>query len=135
MENIKWDEKYRLGFDMIDNQHKEIFKLLNDAFLNFENQKYEEVVGNIVEFLDDYIIYHFSQEEELQEFIEYPDIIEHKKFHKHFLDEFYRFKDSINGNGPPMNAIKSLNMLADWLVNHIQSEDYKLVSYIKKNNL
>lgn len=135
MENIKWDDKYRLGFDMIDDQHKEIFKLFNDAFLSLENQKYDEIVGEIVGFLDNYIIYHFSQEEELQEFIEYPDVLEHKKFHKNFIDEFNIYKDSLKGNGLPMNAIKGLNMLADWLVNHIQSEDYKLVSYIKENNL
>lgn len=135
MDTIKWDERYRLGFEMIDSQHQEIFRLFDQVSTRLETQDYHGMVDQIVRFLDEYIVYHFSQEEEFQEFVGYPQVEEHRVFHQQFIAEFERYKQSLKGNGPPMNAIRGLNMLADWLVEHIQKEDYRLVRYIKENNL
>jgi hemerythrin len=134
MQQIRWNDKYNLGFDMIDSQHQEIFRLFDKVDEKLAKREYENMVTDIVDFLDEYIIYHFSQEEEFQEFIEYPKFEEHKSYHQKFRAEFERYKLSITGEGPPMNAIKGLNMLSDWLVEHILKEDYKLVKYIRENN-
>jgi hemerythrin len=134
MAGIHWDDKYYLGFDMIDSQHREIFRLFEDVSNKLEDHNYESMINKIIEFLDEYIIYHFSQEEEFQEFIGYPNYEEHKRFHAVFIEEFSRYKKSLQGEGAPMSAIRGLNMLADWLVEHIQREDFKLVSFIRENN-
>ena len=135
MPEIQWKEKYRLGFDMIDNQHIEIFRLFNNVSVKLETREYVEMIDELIQFLDEYILYHFSQEEEFQEFINYPLYEEHKNLHKKFVDEFKRYKISLAGDGAPMSAIKGLNMLADWLVIHIEREDFKLVNFINENNL
>ena len=135
MVQIRWSKEYELGFEMIDNQHEEIFRLFDKVEDKLETRQYANMVEEIVSFLDEYIIYHFSQEEEFQDFIEYPLIEEHKEYHRKFQKEFKKYKKSLEGETLPMNAIKGLNMLADWLVEHIMKEDYKLVKYIRDNNL
>ncbi len=134
MQQIRWSDNYNLGFDMIDNQHQEIFRLFDKVDEKLAKREYENMVSDIIVFLDEYIIYHFSQEEEFQEFIKYPQVEEHKNYHRKFREEFERYKQSLVGEGAPMNAIKGLNMLSDWLVEHILREDYKLVKYIRENN-
>ncbi len=81
---MMWKEKYRIGIDSIDVQHIELFKNLGEFIqlvqrkdISWDNRldKVKETLG----FLQDYVVYHFDDEEKFQESIDYPDIEIHKK--------------------------------------------------------
>jgi hemerythrin len=135
METIQWDDKMLLGFEMIDNQHREIYKLFDRISQRIDSGEYESVVKEFVEFLDVYIQYHFSQEEELQEFIEYPFHEIHKKEHEAFKERVAQYKAGIEEDIDIAKAQEGLRMLVEWLKNHIEKTDYQLVKFINDENL
>ncbi|OPL09157.1 MAG: hypothetical protein AVO33_07925 [delta proteobacterium ML8_F1] len=135
METIQWDDRLLLGFEMIDNQHREIYKLLDRLRQRIDSGEYESVVKEFVEFLDVYIQYHFSQEEELQEFIDYPYHEQHKKEHEAFKAKVLEYKESIEKDIDIEKAQEGLKILVHWLKNHIEKTDYQLVKFINDENL
>ena len=58
-----WEEKYSVGVQSIDNQHKEIFKLLDKLFVALKSgQALQTAIGIITE-LENYAVMHFHKEE------------------------------------------------------------------------
>ena len=83
-----WKERYRVGVDLIDDQHQELFKRLTNFIKIIQNdmpweEKMEEV-NETLGFLSEYVVYHFDDEERYQEEINYPDIETHKEAHRVF---------------------------------------------------
>ena len=86
--------EYYIGIDMIDEEHKQLFKYADDAYelLHDENtpDKYDRI-DIILENLRDYTVKHFTDEEQYMESINYKKLftqkVQHLKF-IHKLDEF-----------------------------------------------
>ena len=123
-------EEYKIGVDLIDEQHKKLFELANKAYIllkdDFSLDKYDKIV-HILEELKDYTIFHFKSEEEYMESIEYKRLftqkIEHEKFIKTLEDTNYRDIDENQDE----SLVKILNFLNDWLIEHILKTDKLIV--------
>jgi len=66
---IQWDAKYETGIKTIDDQHKELLRIignLSDLLTNAQNGDdiYDEMVS-IISALTTYTVYHFKYEEDL----------------------------------------------------------------------
>jgi len=128
---VAWDDSFSVGFEHIDNQHKELVKMVNDLYnackkgaLN-EDIVYLRTVSKALE----YARVHFSDEEEFMGKVSYPELGEHKKQHEDFIVEI---KKSIKlfeyGKAAP---IELANFLKDWLLNHIAISDKGYAPYLK----
>ena len=84
-EKFNWNDKFSVGIELIDKQHKEFFSIANTA-IDFSNQAELEKkeVKSIFERLQYYTFYHFSTEEELFYKYNYPRTKEHIAEHKYF---------------------------------------------------
>ena len=119
-------EEYKIGVELIDEQHKKLFELADKAYLllkdDFSLDKYDKIV-HILEELKDYTIFHFKSEEEYMESINYKRLfsqkIEHEKFIKTLEDVDLKHVDE-NQDEAIMGILTFLN---DWLVNHILEKD------------
>lgn len=64
---IEWIDKYKTGIELIDKQHKELFRLFNRIYELYNNEfiidKYDQIITAIEE-LKSYTKYHFEAEEE-----------------------------------------------------------------------
>ncbi|WML33135.1 hemerythrin domain-containing protein [Clostridium sp. OS1-26] len=64
---FRWKKEYETGITIIDEQHKELFKIGNESYDLLKNDlildKYDKVVVILNKLLD-YCEYHFSTEEE-----------------------------------------------------------------------
>jgi hemerythrin len=123
-------EEYKIGVELIDEQHKKLFELADKAYLllkdDFSIDKYDKIV-HILEELKDYTIFHFKSEEEYMESINYKRLftqrIEHEKFIKALEDINYKYIDEKQDE----SLVKILNFLNDWLVEHILKTDKLIV--------
>lgn len=114
-----------LNIDTIDDEHRHLFKLINDAFaLVEETDDVAPVAKNLLSSLKDYANTHFAHEEAYMESINDPELSLQKKEHAAFaakIDSF-RLDDS-----SPEAVKKSLNelltYLVHWLYHHILSSD------------
>ncbi|GHV04832.1 hypothetical protein FACS189485_10910 [Spirochaetia bacterium] len=120
---IEWDNRYAVGIEKIDAQHRELLKMANDLCLG--RREGGAFIHNVVSFLR----YHFLTEEELLENIKYPDIKAHKRQHHNFIMEISdRFDQLAAARQPiPQNLPGHLRSR---IIAHISLIDKKYATYI-----
>jgi hemerythrin len=60
---IEWEDIYSVGIEEFDNDHKKLIELINRLHQAMLDKKAKEVLGEIINELVDYTIYHFNKEE------------------------------------------------------------------------
>ena len=73
---------------------------------------------------------HFKEEEELMRKHGYPDFKAHKQIHDRFVLELIKVKSQINNRDPAFRK-KFGPMLWNWLMHHINEEDYKYRDFFR----
>ena len=132
---IQWDESYRLGIDTIDEQHKKLFDIAEEAeeMMQLPDylDKYDEIV-NILNELRDYVKYHFEQEEKLLLEIQYKQFFAHKVAHNDFIDYIYSQDLADIDEHQTERGLKLVEMLIDWLVDHVLKRDKEWAQVYKE---
>ena len=82
---LVWDKRYDTGVDIIDKEHRKLFRILNKLF-NFGQQekKSQWVCQEAVKYFKDHAIQHFLDEEDYMASINYAGFEMHKHIHKNF---------------------------------------------------
>ncbi len=129
---MKWIPDYNTGIDVIDDQHRRILDYINEI-VDAENgqatdrARISEILDNII----DYTQSHFTFEESLQEEAEYRYRVPHKRVHDLFIKKIESYRERFQ-NGHSIEA-ELHDVLAKWLINHIQHDDADYVGAVKEN--
>ena len=98
-----WKEHYRVGSDLIDSQHQELFtRVANFIRVVQGDESWEERLSEVqstLEFMEDYVVIHFADEEELQRQIGYPGLEKHAAIHAAFREEILKFAERVAAEG------------------------------------
>ncbi len=130
--SIEWTEDLATGVNEIDNQHKELFKRINNLLNACKEGKGRDETGKIIQFLDDYVITHFSAEEEYMRKYDYPGFTHHKAQHLEFMENFSKLKTQVEKEGPGVHLVVTINhMVVQWLQNHIKKVDKAMGAFLK----
>ena len=81
--NIEFNESLITGNELIDTQHRELIERVNKLTEDCAAGKEKNSAIRTLDFLMDYVDFHFSAEEKLQEENSYPLLDAHKKQHEH----------------------------------------------------
>ncbi|MDA3811579.1 MAG: bacteriohemerythrin, partial [Spirochaetaceae bacterium] len=93
---IEWNnEKYNLGIELIDNQHKELVMITNQLHDILKNEEYQAEAIKILKRLYAYSNYHFSSEEGLFKEHHYPQAKEHINLHNTFANKIKEYLEEI----------------------------------------
>ena len=126
-DGFMWDDSYLIGNKLIDDQHHQLFDIISSLTRSCDDSNSKEKVENALNFLVDYTVSHFNDEEALQIECNFPEYEQHKKIHEEFkhtvADLVNRFKKSGSSSGLN-NDIKTI--VIKWLVNHVMYEDKKI---------
>jgi hemerythrin-like metal-binding protein len=120
---IEWDpERYSTAIERFDDQHKRLFKLLNDLYIAMEEGRSEERVGEILRELEDYTEYHFGDEEEFMQdcgfAMDCADcFFNHREMHEEFAQKVTELREK-HENGEYI-SMEVLLFARDWLDSHI----------------
>jgi hemerythrin len=128
---VEWDDRYLIGIQLIDDQHKKLIDLTNKLYAGClagdeDAQAYfmETVHGTV-----DYVKYHFTAEEKILEKVKYPALAEHKKSHEGFVKQIFDdVKNFESGKKFVPNVF--VRYLKDWILTHIAVEDKQYAKYI-----
>lgn len=127
---VIWEDKYALGVESIDEQHKELFEIANRIYDLLKNDlitdKYDPIV-EIIEELKNYTIYHFEAEEEYMKNIGYKKLLSQKVAHNDFLEKMESIDLDQIDNGHNEYLLGILDFVCEWLVGHIIKEDKLIV--------
>lgn len=132
--SIVWTDNLAVGNKKIDDQHKELFRQINVLYDACSRGEGKKSLSELVNFLENYVVEHFSSEEELMKKSNYPGYDNHKRLHQEFVLSFAALKQQIQAEGTSLSSvIKTNKMLADWLRNHIMATDKLLGKYLRDN--
>lgn len=131
MLTIVWNSDLKTGITVIDEQHQELFELVNklDRFKNTKESFLEALID-----LQTYVFNHFSTEEDYMKTTNYPEFDLHKASHDKFVADYKAILKKITvvenlvDLGPELIAF-----VENWLEIHYTSDDVKLADYLKKS--
>lgn len=121
-----WKNEYETGISIIDEQHKELFRIAESAYelLNdvYVIDKFDKIM-NIIEKLKDYCVYHFECEENYQLQIGYKKYLSHKVEHDDFIKKFKSIETEQIDRNQEKFIEELLMFFVEWITNHILQKD------------
>ncbi len=126
MNTIVWNQRYELGVDFIDKEHKQLFSRINRLMaLSQEEGKEEWACREGIKYLKNHTIEHFAHEEAYMRSINYSDY----EIHKHLHDDFQNvtlpsLEEELAQTEFSKESIRHfLGVSIGWLIAHTQTED------------
>lgn len=121
----EFTEDCLIHIDEIDDEHRRLFQMLNEAIqLADESADVTPVANNLIANLKDYAATHFAHEETYMESISDPELPLQRKEHAAFTKKINTFVPDTSSADAARESLQTLlNYLAHWLFNHILSSD------------
>jgi hemerythrin len=128
----QWDNSLECGYELVDNQHKQLVAAVNDLMEASQSGQGNEAVMQTMDFLTGYTIKHFADEEKLQKKYDYPDYLNHKRIHDEFKTVVKGLTERLTREGPGPELVNVVsNTIGAWLLNHIKGDDFRMAAYVK----
>lgn len=85
---LVWQDRFNIGVDVIDREHKKLFNVLNKLFAyGKEEEKSQWVCQEAIKYFRDHALQHFSEEEEYMQSIHYAGLETHRHIHTNFREK------------------------------------------------
>ena len=129
---FEWTERWSVGVETIDAQHRELFAAIN-SLLREEGKPAARDVVKVLDYLEDYVNNHFGLEEIYMRRHSYPGFPAHKGEHVSFIRDFYDLRDELDANGlTAAFADRMGRFCGGWLVNHVGKVDKALGAFLRE---
>ena len=128
-----WQDRFNIGMASIDEQHQAISAMVNNLYDSLEKGVYnEDNVGSVLIPIVECLKYHFQTEEKMMMEANYSEYHYHKSLHDRFNEDIMLSVIKIKKN-EKVDARELLVLIRDWLLNHIEQEDRKLITVLEEN--
>jgi len=131
---LNWDDSLSTGIINIDNQHKELLSRLSEFLVAMEDGKGKNEIKDTLDFLEEYVIKHFNDEEEIQKKNNYPKYNLQHQQHEAFKEELKKLRDTFDKAGESvLLALNIQGKIINWVKNHIMTLDKELGEFLIEN--
>lgn len=127
----KWKDDYCTGHVLVDDQHRELFALVNALSEAIVARRGREMVGPALDRLVAYASEHFAAEERLMRTSCYPGLAAHARIHEEFRAQVVRLSRDY-ARGEIVLPLTLSQFVLDWLGIHIKGEDQRLVAWLRQ---
>lgn len=129
---IQWTKDLATGSAKIDMQHQMIFDRINGMLNACSQGKGRGEVKEVLAFLEEYVMTHFSTEEQLMKQYGYAGYANHRALHLEFTRQLTELKKKVEKEGIGVHTVIATNQLVvSWFVHHIRKVDTQLGSFLK----
>jgi methyl-accepting chemotaxis protein len=127
-----WDESFATGNESIDSQHKTLFDALNRLLAAMRKGEAGDELKNALDFLSNYTVKHFFDEEKIQQRASYPDFPNHHRLHEEFKATVQALGHELIMKGANEKLMADVRKkIGNWLVAHIKGQDVRLGKYLR----
>ncbi|UZE96293.1 bacteriohemerythrin [Alkalimarinus alittae] len=131
---VTWKDEYSVGIESIDNDHKNLLKLINQLQTSSLYYTGENFDKDALSELIDYTKFHFAREEKMMEEHGYPDFEAHRQQHRKMTDSVVR--KVLEYEADSEKTVEDLlEYLKSWLINHINGTDKKYSSFLREKGV
>lgn len=129
---FKYDESFSVGIDVMDEQHKRLFDVINNLYVAMKKNEPSKIISGVIDDLMEYAVYHLNEEEKMMEKYNYSGIKGHKKIHRKIVGQAKDIQHEYNRTKSSVVAIKLMLFLKDWLIKHIKTVDFQYAEELKE---
>jgi hemerythrin len=125
----EFTDEYLTGISLIDEEHKELFRIIERVDHLTKNMNDVSGFDNImlvIQQLSDYTKKHFRDEEEYMADIGYDGLAAQKRAHESFVERLENLDIQAFDDNPKEELQSLLEFLLGWLINHILYSDKKI---------
>jgi hemerythrin-like metal-binding protein len=134
MGSLKWNKTYSVSVKVMDDHHRELFKMIDEYYDAIKQKKSNEALLELLRKVKKYTQYHFNAEEQILRNHGYPRLNQQEKEHKAFTDKISEFEEAL-GAGQFIVSVSVTNVLRDWLENHINKIDKKYSEFLNERGI
>lgn len=123
---LVWQERYNVGVDIIDREHKKLFSILNKLFGSSGNQGDGKwVYQEGIKYFKNHAMKHFSEEEVYMASIDYMGFETHRRIHDNFRQKTLpALEKELERTCYSEDAVSHfMGVCAGWLIGHTLTED------------
>lgn len=131
---IEFTDANKVNIQILDEQHRKLFSLLNQLHKAVTGGKEQGEFANIFDGLIEYTVYHCNTEEELCLEHEYPGYAEQKKAHDQLAATILSFQQQMH-DGSATLSFELLDFLHNWLMEHTLGLDQKMGPYLNERGV
>ena len=130
---IEWRDDFCIGVPIVDKAHKALFSIVHKILTlthDDDDAKRQRGCEEGLKYFKNYVVEHFSQEEEYMRSVKYPYYIAHKRRHDLMKSETLPAleKELIKNEYSPEAIEHFADMCVGWLTSHIIIEDQAIKS-------
>jgi hemerythrin len=129
---MKWSDEFATGLLRLDEQHKMLFKMVEDYREALDEGHGERVYDLLLQSLEAYVRAHFSAEEECMTTYACPAAKANAAAHADFVVTLSEFRERYRTSGfDRVDARNLVDTLDRWLADHICKLDVRLKPYVE----
>lgn len=124
--HIIWNDRFNIGVEVIDKEHKKLFKIINKLLVFGEDEeKSRWVCQEGIKYFKDHAMQHFVDEENYMQSINYSGFKMHKRIHDDFRHKTLpALEKELAQTGYSEDAVSHfLGVCTGWLLGHTLTED------------
>lgn len=128
---LSWSAQYLIGNDIIDAEHEELFRLINDFHTRWVEAQDRRDIARVLNQLIAYAQIHFQHEEKIMDAAGYPHLVQHQEIHETLIDTIFQLHQSYS-EGNLHLEIDTMKFVRNWLIDHILKNDYLFRDFLKR---
>lgn len=129
--SFTWSEDLATGVADIDSQHKELIAKVNELLAACNEGRDRDEIGKYLDFLCEYIAFHFAAEEREMTGRQYPGLAAHEAQHEQFKTQVNDLFQQFAKHGASVQVVlMTIHASGTWLVNHIQQTDKEMARFL-----
>ncbi|MCS6970708.1 MAG: bacteriohemerythrin [Planctomycetes bacterium] len=131
---LGWKPEYATGIGTVDAQHQELFARVGALHTAMMSGAGRQRIGELLDFLADYTVKHFADEERLMERAGYAELPQHRQLHQDLVQRVQALRQRLQ-RGETLNTAEVSDFLSAWLRHHILRADHAYAPAVKAAGL
>ncbi len=132
---IKWQECYATGVAPFDQDHQKLVALINDVYEAIRKGDGDERIGELIQPFLVYAESHFAREESAMQRYAFSGYEKHREEHQAFRNHMDSLLKRAEREKVDGMALDLLNVMRQWLLNHILVTDKEYASTLQSVDL
>lgn len=128
---LSWNDQYLIGQATIDEQHKMLFRLVNDFHTHWMERRDRQDIARVLSQLIRYGELHFQDEESIMAQEGYPQLDSHHQIHEMLIEEIFKLNEELADKSRLLDR-DITKFLKQWLIDHIVHNDYEFRNFLQR---
>ncbi len=128
---LSWSNQYLIGNELVDAEHEQLFRLLNDFHTRWVDAHDRQDIAKVLNQLIVYAQLHFRHEEKIMADTCFPKLAEHQQIHEAMVDTIFHLQKSYEEANLRLE-MDTMKFVKSWLVGHILENDYLFRDFLAR---